>query len=245
MRLQKYLSRCGVASRRSAEKMIADGRVSVNGQVVTKLGTSVDETEDEVCVDSKKVEIIKDKALLILNKPCGYVTTMSDPQRRHIVSELVDTEKFKGIFPVGRLDINTSGLLLMTNDGDLCSKLMHPSSLINKTYIAEVIGKVSAKQIERLRNGVNIGWFTTAPAKVRILSETENTTTLEIVIHEGKNRQVRRMCSAVGHHVVNLKRIRYANLNLNGIEEGHYREATDVELCELRAFFDVELNEQT
>ena len=161
---------------------------------------------------------------------------MNDPQGRKTVQDLINTEKYPGIFPVGRLDFNTSGLLLLTNDGELGAKLMHPSSLVKKTYVAEVKGKVSKTELELLRTGVNLGDFTTSPAEVESINET----TLEITIHEGKNRQVRRMCKAVGHEVVTLKRVKYANITLDGLIEGNVREITGDELRTLKTFVSVE-----
>ena len=210
--------------------------MSVNEQVVTKLGTTVNEASDIVKVDGELVKIIEDKLVLILNKPCGVVTTMSDPQGRRTVQDFVDTQKYPSIFPVGRLDLDTSGLLLLTNDGELGAKLMHPSSLVKKTYIATVKGKVSEGKLERLRHGVDLGDFTTSPADVRRIDPS----TLEITIHEGKNRQVRRMCKAVGHEVLTLKRVKYANLTLEGINEGDVREITEDELRTLKTFVSVE-----
>ena len=236
MRLQKYLARSGVASRRNSEKLITEGKVSVNEQVVTKLGSTVDEELDVVKVDGRVVSIIKDTVVLALNKPCGVVTTMNDPQGRITVEDLVDTKKYPGIFPVGRLDFNTSGLLLLTNDGELGAKLMHPSSLVKKTYVAEVKGKVSKTELEHLRAGVNLGDFTTSPAEVEAINET----TLEVTIHEGKNRQVRRMCKTVGHEVITLKRVKYANITLDELNEGEVREITNEELHTLKTFVSVE-----
>ena len=236
MRLQKYLARSGVASRRNSEKLIVDGRVSVNEQVVTKLGTTVNEMSDIIKVDGKLVKIIEDKVVLALNKPCGVVTTMDDPQGRKTVSDIVDTKKYPGIFPVGRLDLDTSGLLLLTNDGELGAKLMHPSSLVKKAYVAVVKGKVSEDELQLLRRGVNLGDFTTSPAEVSAIEPT----TLKITIHEGKNRQIRRMCKAIGHEVKTLKRVKYANITLNELKEGEFREVTEEELRTLKTFVSVE-----
>ena len=210
--------------------------MSVNEQVVTKLGTTVNEASDIVKVDDELVKIIEDKLVLILNKPCGVVTTMSDPQGRRTVQDFVDSQKYPSIFPVGRLDLDTSGLLLLTIDGELGAKLMHPSSLVKKTYIATVKGKVNEVELERLRHGVDLGDFITSPADVRRIDPS----TLEITIHEGKNRQVRRMCKAVGHEVLTLKRVKYANLTLEGINEGDVREITEDELRTLKTFVSVE-----
>ena len=236
MRLQKYLARAGVASRRNSEKLIVEGRVSVNNEIVMRLGTTVNEVSDIIKVDGNTVRIVENKVILALNKPCGVVTTMSDPQGRKTVSDIVDTQKNPGIFPVGRLDFGTSGLLLLTNDGELGAKLMHPSSLVEKTYIAKVKGSVKDSELETLRQGVNLGDFTTSPAKVNAIDAS----TLEITIHEGKNRQVRRMCKAVGHEVKALQRVKYANITLDGLESGDIREITGEELRTLKTFVSVE-----
>ena len=241
MRLQKYLARSGVASRRNSEKIIEQGRVSVNGLKITKLGTSVQVGSDLICVDGKEVHLIVNKFVLALNKPIGYVTTMSDPQGRKTVGDLVDNSLFPGVFPVGRLDINTSGLLLMTNDGDLAAKLMHPSSNVKKTYVVAVKGNVDARALDCLRCGVDIGDFITSPAEVKLIRSDPNVDdvnlkTLEIKIHEGKNRQVRKMCSSVGLEVVCLKRTKYANITLDGLSEGEVREIKGKELELLHSF---------
>ncbi len=236
MRLQKYLARSGVASRRACEKLITEGRVFVNGDVVVELGTKVQEDVDEVFVDGQEVFLVEDKVVLALNKPCGVVTTMKDPQGRKTVSDMIDTESYPGIFPVGRLDINTSGLLLLTNDGELANKLMHPSSKVKKTYVALVKGNVSEDELRRLGEGIDLGDFITSPAEVHVLEKLENKTQLEITIHEGKNRQVRRMCSAIGHEVCELKRVKYANITLEGINEGNFKKISSDELSSLRSF---------
>lgn len=236
MRLQKYLARSGVASRRNSEIIIQEGRVSVNNQTITKLGTTIDEMTDTIKVDGEIVNLIEEKIVLALNKPCGVITTMNDPQKRTAISDIVDTKKYPGIFPVGRLDMDTSGLLLLTNDGKLAAKLMHPSSLVKKTYVAQVKGRVEDKEIEHLRCGVDLGDFVTSPAEVSAISPT----TLKITIHEGKNRQVRRMCKTIGHEVMSLRRIKYANITLEGTKEGEVRRLSEEELRTLKTFVSVE-----
>ncbi len=236
MRLQKYLARSGVASRRACEKLITEGRVFVNGDVVVELGTKVQEGVDGVFVDGQEVFLVENKVVLALNKPCGVVTTMKDPQGRRTVSDMIDTDSYPGIFPVGRLDINTSGLLLLTNDGELANKLMHPSSKVKKTYVALVKGNVSEDGLRRLGEGIDLGDFVTSPAEVHVLEKVENKTQLEITIHEGKNRQVRRMCRAIGHEVCELKRVKYANITLEGINEGNFKKISSDELSSLRSF---------
>lgn len=236
MRLQKYLARSGVASRRNSEKIILEGRVSVNGNVVSELGTSVDETTDEVTVDDKVVKPIDKKVVLLLNKPTGYITAMSDPQGRPIVKDLIDIEKYPGLFPVGRLDFDTSGLLLFTNDGELGAALMHPSSEVRKAYVAKVRGEISSHDLDRLRAGVDIGDFVTSPAACTLISRSSKCSVVEVTIHEGKNRQVRRMFEAVCHPVLELQRIKYANLTLGGVALGQVREVKGRELETLRTF---------
>lgn len=234
MRLQKYLARSGVASRRASEDLIRDGRVTVNGNVA-EVGNSVDEEHDEVCVDGSPVSLIEEKVVLALYKPTGYVTTMNDPQGRPTVKDLIDCEKYQGIFPVGRLDFDTSGLLLLTNDGELGAKLMHPSFEVDKTYVAKVKGQVKSATLDKLRAGVDLGDFTTAPAKVKLVSAEPKRSTVEVTIHEGKNRQVRRMFKALGHEVLELQRVRYGNITLDGMREGEIRELKEAEIKALQS----------
>lgn len=234
MRLQKYLARSGVASRRASEDLIRAGRVSVNG-VIAELGSSVDEIQDEVRVDGEVVSLIEEKVVLALYKPTGYVTTMDDPQGRPCVKDLLPKDEYPGIFPVGRLDFDTSGLLLLTNDGELGAKLMHPSFEVDKTYVARVKGDVNSRELNHLREGVDLGDFTTAPAKVKLLDKNGETSTVEVTIHEGKNRQVRRMFKALDHEVLELKRVRYGNITLEGMNPGDLRPLSDTELKALNA----------
>lgn len=236
MRLQKYLARSGVASRRNSEIIIAAGRVTVNGHVVSELGTSVDENVDVVAVDGEVVKIAAEKVVLALNKPCGFVTTMDDPQGRPTVKDLISKSEHIGLFPVGRLDFDTSGLLLVTNDGELGAKLMHPSSEVRKTYVATVLGNVLSCDLDVLRRGVDLGDFITSPASCKLLSSDEDESVVEITIHEGKNRQVRRMFSAVNHPVVSLKRTKYANISIDSVQAGQMREVKGKELEILRSF---------
>lgn len=222
MRLQKYLSQAGVASRRGSEKLILDGRVLVDGKIVDVLGTKVDESSSIVEVDGKVVDLIDDKVVLMLNKPLGVVTTMKEQFGRPCVADFIDGER-KGVFPVGRLDYDTSGLLLLTNDGDLAAKLMHPSTKVQKTYVAGVKGRVSKRELDLLRDGVELKDFKTEPAKVKLLGAENGISKVEISIHEGKNRQVRRMFGAIGKPVFSLIRTKYAHLNLKGLEVGELK----------------------
>ena len=221
VRLQKYLADAGIASRRKAEKLIEQGRVFVNGNVVKKPGTSISKC-DVVYFDGKKIENKNKYIYIMLNKPSGYITTVRDQFKRKNVLELLEKINFR-VYPVGRLDYKTKGLLILTNDGDLTYKLTHPSHKIEKTYIAGVMGKVLEKDLALLRKGVDIGGYITAPAKVSLIENDGSRTLIQIVIHEGKNRQVRKMCKAVGYNVLSLKRIAIGNLRLGDLKEGKWR----------------------
>lgn len=233
-RLQKIIAQAGIASRRDAEDIITAGRVTVNGKTVTELGTKVELGRDRVAVDGKLLKAEKD-VYMLLYKPKGVVTTLSDPRGRKTVADLFDKIPER-IYPVGRLDNNTEGLLIMTNDGDLTHTLTHPSSEISKTYLATVHGYPPEEKIDRLRVGIKLEDGVTAPAKINVVAVDydKEVTSLEITIYEGKNRQVRRMCEAIGHPVKNLKRIRYAFLTLEGLRRGHYRQLLAGEVAELK-----------
>jgi 23S rRNA pseudouridine2605 synthase len=232
-RLQKVISQAGVASRRHSEQMILDGRVSVNGKIVTELGTKV-EPDDTIAVDGKTLTGEKN-IYILLNKPKGYITTFTDPEGRKTVIDLV-SDIPERVYPVGRLDSNTEGLLLMTNDGELTHGLTHPSKHVMKTYLVKVEGLPSGEKLSKLRKGIPLEEGMTAPAQVKLVEHDEgrNRTTLEIMIHEGKNRQVRRMCEAVGHPVKSLKRVKYAFLDLSGVKRGQYRHLTSQEVFRLK-----------
>lgn len=232
-RLQKVISQAGIASRREAEAFITAGRVRVNGVVVTEMGTKVEQW-DKVNVDGKPIKR-ESKIYILLNKPKGYVTTLQDPEGRRTVAHLLQDIKER-IYPVGRLDYNTEGLLLLTNDGELTHGLTHPSHEVDKTYIAEVLGIAAEEELDRLRMGIKLEDGVTSPAKVEKIADDfeRSRTTISITIHEGKNRQVRRMCEAIGHPVRKLKRTKYAFLNLSGVKRGAYRFLTDEEVRELQ-----------
>lgn len=221
MRINKYIASSGIASRRRADELIAEGKVKVNGRILTEPGYDVKDG-DEVTVGDVTAELHKKDVYILLNKPVGYVTTTSDKEGRPTVMDLV-TDVEKRLFPVGRLDYNTSGLIILTNDGDLANKLMHPSHEFEKTYRVRVSGIMSKAKTNRLAAGVDIGGFTTSPAEVKIIRHDKSSTVLEITIHEGKNRQVRRMCKAVGHPVQELTRIRLGKLVIGRLAEGGYR----------------------
>ena len=218
IRLNKYIAECGVCSRRSADTLIQSGKVRVNGEIVTDLGVKIDEISDTIEVDNKIIKKENKLVYIMLNKPKGYVTTSKEQFGRKSVLDLIDTNL--RVYPIGRLDMYTEGLLLLTNDGNFANEMMHPNNKIEKTYIAKVSGNITNEKIEMLKRGVDIGGYVTKTAKVRKLIEKNE---LEIVISEGKNRQVRKMCNAVGLNVINLKRTKIGNLNLGNLKLGSYK----------------------
>jgi 23S rRNA pseudouridine2605 synthase len=233
-RLQKVIAQAGIASRRDAEELITAGRVTVNGKVVTELGTKIEPRKDRVAVDGKPLKAEK-YVYILLNKPKGVVTTLEDPRGRKTVADIV-AKIPERIYPVGRLDYNTEGLLIMTNDGDVTHALTHPSHEIAKTYLAKVEGFPPEEKLDKLRVGIKLEDGVTAPAKINIvdIDREKQLTTLEIVIYEGKNRQIRRMCETIGYPVKNLKRIQYAFLTLEGLHRGQYRQLLASEVEELK-----------
>ena len=233
-RLQKILSHAGIASRREAETIIASGRVTVNGKVVTELGSKADPSLDRIMLDGRQVRIEAERVYILLNKPSGYVTTMKDPQGRPVVNDLLKGVRER-VYPVGRLDYNTEGLLLMTNDGELANRLAHPRHEVEKEYMVRVRGGILPDQIRRLSEGVELDDGMTAPAVVRLVRESENNTWLSIAIHEGRYRQVRRMCEAVGLTVVRLKRTRYAFLETGDLKVAEFRNLSAAEVKRLYA----------
>jgi 23S rRNA pseudouridine2605 synthase len=232
-RLQKVMARAGVASRRHSEELIVAGRVSVNGEVVTSLGTKVDPAHDTVAVDGTVLALGVHHAYFALNKPRGYVTTMSDPHGRPTVAEFVPPEP-PGLFAVGRLDMDTSGLLLLTNDGELGVRLLHPRHHVPKTYRAVVAGQPTEYEIERLREGIQLDDGPTQPADVETLAAAGKNTLVRITIREGRKRQVRRMFSSLGHPVVELKRVSFGPVELGGQPEGTVRGLTAGEVAALK-----------
>jgi len=232
-RLQKVMAACGVASRRECEKYITAGRVTVNGQVVTELGTRVG-PRDTITVDGTPLRRKTARRTILLYKPRGVVTTMKDPQGRRTVADLVAKLPDR-LYPVGRLDYQTEGLLLMTNDGELAQHLTHPSHHVNKTYEVEVRGRVPEEKLDLLRLGVPLDDGLTAPAVVYVkdVDPVKHVTKFTITIHEGRNRQVRRMCDFIGFPVKHLKRIQVGNLTLEGMKKGQYRDLTPEELEDL------------
>ncbi len=233
MRIQRFLARAGVSSRRGSENLMTAGRVTVNGHIVTELGAKVDPASDRVEVDGMPVRLSDSPVYLALNKPSGYVSTMSDPHARRTVAELVPTEEHPGLFPIGRLDMDTTGLLLFTTDGDLGFRLLHPRFHVTKTYKVVADGRVGAEDVERLRGGIELEDGLTAPAKVDLL-EAGETSRVEIAIREGRKRQVRRMFSAVGHPVLELHRTRFGPVEIEELEPGASRTLDTSEIRELK-----------
>lgn len=233
-RLQKVMARAGVASRRHSEALIQAGRVTVNGRVVTELGTKVVPGRDIIEVDGRPLGRPETKVYVLLNKPKGYVTTLFDPQGRPKVTDLLEGEVAERVYPVGRLDFDTEGLLLLTNDGDLANGLMHPARRVKKTYIAKVRGVPGPAKIRALREGIELDDGPTAPADVKVLEvRAPNSATISLRIHEGRNRQVRRMFAALGHEVIHLKRIALGPLKLGDLPAGEWRYLTDQEVADL------------
>lgn len=233
MRLNKYIAQAGIASRRKADDLISCGNVKINGAVVKELGTDVREG-DVVEVNGRRITASEKKVYVLLNKPLGYVTTSSDEKDRATVLDLV-ADVPERIFPVGRLDYNTSGLLILTNDGELAYRLTHPKHHVYKTYRAQVQGVLSNERIARLRRGVDIGGFVTSPAQVKVIKQGERSALVEIQIYEGKNRQVRKMFAAVGNKVTALQRIAMGDIRLGRLMEGHYRKLTREEIEYLKS----------
>lgn len=228
MRINKYIASCGVTSRRKADALIEEGRVKVNGRVLREPGYDV-QPEDRVEVLGQEIHREEKKVYYLLNKPVGYVTTTQDEKGRPTVLDLVPNEGIR-LFPVGRLDCNTSGLLLLTNDGEAANRIMHPSHDLDKTYRAVVAGIMTRSKAQKLERGVDLGGFFTAPAKVELLRHNANSTVLDLTIHEGKNHQVRRMCKAVGHPVQMLDRIAIGRLVKGRLAVGGYRKLSPEEI---------------
>ena len=234
MRLQKYLAASGIASRRKCEELILNGSIKVNGKIITELGTKVNPEKDEVLYNGKKVNLEEEKIYILLNKPLGYVTTAKEQFGRDKVLDLVKVNK--RIVPVGRLDMYTSGALILTNDGEFVNKLTHPSGEVEKTYNVTVKGKVTKENIERLKQGVEIDdGYITKPAKVKILKidDEKNISRIQITIHEGKNRQIRKMCEAIGKKVLALHRSSIGNIGVKDLKLGEWRYLNKNEINEL------------
>lgn len=224
IRLQKFLANNGIASRRKCEELISQGRISVNGSVVTELGIKIDPDRDEVVYNGRKVENTSDDLVyILLNKPIGVVTTAKDQFNRQSVLDIVKIPQ--RVVPVGRLDMYTSGALMLTNDGQFVYKLTHPKHEISKTYNVSLVGRVTGEDVETLKKGVKIEDYTTRPAQVRILKidQEKNLSRLEIIIHEGRNRQVRKMCEAIGKKVIALHRSKIGEISVKDLKIGTWR----------------------
>ncbi|MGI1826617.1 pseudouridine synthase [Ligilactobacillus salivarius] len=232
-RLQKVMANAGVASRRASEKLIQEGRVMVNGVVVTELGTKV-ESDDSISVDGKLLKKDEKKVYYLLYKPRGVISAAKDNKGREVVTDYLKDVPER-LYPVGRLDYDTSGLLILTNDGDFANQMMHPRYKVDKTYVAKVEGLITPDSIKKLRNGVVIDGKTTSRARAKIISRDakKNTSIVSLTIHEGRYHQVKKMFDAVGHKVQKLSRITYGTLTLDGLTSGEYRELSHNEVREL------------
>lgn len=232
VRLQKHLADCGVASRRKAEELILQGKVKVNGEIVTELGVKVNPDKDKVEYGDKIIKKLNKKVYILLNKPEGYISASVDQFDNPSVLHLIDVKE--RLFPVGRLDKDTTGALILTNDGEFSYKVTHPKHEINKVYIAEVVGRPTDEEMRTFMKGVYIDGKKTHPAKIRILKETKKNSIVEIIIHEGRNRQVKKMCEEIGHKVIKLQRYAIGNINIDGLKEGNWRYLSDREIERLR-----------
>ncbi len=238
-RLHKFLSRCGVASRREAESLILQGRVTVNGQVIQELGTKIEPGKDRIEVDGIPVKP-QPYTYIALNKPKGVVTTVEDREGRPTVMDLLKGFKTR-VYPVGRLDMESEGLLLLTNDGELAFRLMHPRYHVEKRYLVKVRGTPTEKKLDKLRKGIRLEdekrkglYRKTAPARIKVIKSRGKETELEVILREGRKRQIRRMFQAIGHPVVSLVRVAVGNITLEGLPKGKYRHLTSQEVAELK-----------
>jgi pseudouridine synthase len=233
-RLQKILSQAGVASRRASEQLMLEGRVTVNGTTVRELGTKADPVADDIRVDGRRIKLPERHRYVLLNKPRGYVTTRSDPHKRPTVIDLIGARDY--IYPVGRLDFDSEGLLILTNDGDLAAHLTHPSHGVHRVYEARVLGIPDSHDIQRLSRGVLIDGRRTEPAQIELLpgKRDDQHATLRITIHEGRNRQVRKMCGAIGHPVDRLRRVAIGPIRDQRLKPGQWRDLTPEEVARLR-----------
>jgi len=232
IRLQKFLADAGLASRRKCEELISQGRIEVDGQVVRTLGTKINGSEI-IKADGKEIKPKQKKIYILLNKPVGYISTAKDQFSRKTVIDLIEPVKER-VYPVGRLDYDTSGLIILTNDGDFANKMMHPKHETQKVYRAEIIGKLNERDVNSIRNGMQIEDFTTAPSRIRIIEDLGASSIVEITIHEGKNRQVRKMFASLGHPVRHLKRVAIGSVRVDGLEEGKWRYLSRKELTQLK-----------
>ena len=228
LRLNIFLSNSGVASRRKCDEIIASGKVTVNGKVVTEIGSQINEKKDKVMVEGKAVCLPSSFVYIKLNKPKGYACTASDEKGRKTIYDLVDCEE--RLFSIGRLDYNTEGLIILTNDGDFANKVSHPRYDVEKEYRVTIEGKIKESELAVLRKGVVVDGQKMPPAKVKLLSQDENVSKISVVINEGQNRQVRRMFEAIGREIKLLKRVRIGSVRLGGLSRGQWRDLTEDEL---------------
>ena len=227
-RLQKYMAACGVASRRKCEELILCGRVAVNGIPVSEMGMQVEPGKDRVTLDGKEVLPPAHRSVIMLNKPDSVMSTAMDPEGRETVVQLVPSAD--RLYPVGRLDYHTEGLILLTNDGEIANRLTHPRYEVEKEYVAVIKGKLERRELLHLQNGVEVDGEVTAPAKVKIIGETEHTQSVSLIIHEGRNRQIRKMLQAVGKEVLKLTRVRMGDLFLGHLKPGEWRVLNEAEM---------------
>lgn len=233
VRVQKYIAMCGAASRRHAEQYITEGRVKVDGKVVCELGTKVEIGANRVSLDGVELELVKKKYYIMLNKPYGYISAVTDQFERQTVLDLVKDEIKVSLHPVGRLDYDTEGLILLTNDGDFTYKVTHPKNEVGKTYIATLKGGITIKHLAALRRGVKVDDYKTHPAEVELLDSVPGRSRVQITIHEGKNRQVRKMFESLGYTVAALQRIAIGNIELGNLSLGRWRHLTSYEVSYL------------
>lgn len=238
IRLNKFLAQAGVASRREVDKMIVGGKIKVNGRVVRTLGTKIDDEKDRVEFEDKRVDREEEMVYLVLNKPPGYLVTLKDPFQRPTIKVLLPSLEER-IYPVGRLDYDSEGLLLLTNDGELAHRLAHPRYRVPKKYIVEVRGVPDSSKISRLEKGIALDGKKTAPARIARLSESAKKTLLRIEIHEGRKREVKRMFEAIGHRVLHLKRVGFGGLKLGKLQTGKWRFLTRREVDSLKSKVDL------
>ncbi len=233
MRINKYIASCGICSRRAAEELVLDGKVKVNGKVVKELATEIDEYNDTVTLDGRKITLVSRFIYIMFNKPKGCVCTVKDDKGRKTIMDYLESFSDKRIFPIGRLDYDTEGLLLLTNDGDLANRLTQPMSEVPKTYIAKVEGEIAESDLARLRNGIVLDGVKLRRCKIKLLGTEDNVSRYEVTIFEGKNRQIHRMFESIGKEVVFLKRIKIGDVKLGGLGRGANRYLTEKELASL------------
>ncbi len=227
-RLHKYMASCGVASRRKCESIILEGRVKVNGVTIDRIGTTIDDKKDEILIDNKRIKKENRKVYILLNKPKGYISSVKDDRERKTLLDIVQVSE--RVYPIGRLDYNTSGAIILTNDGSIYNNIAHPGSNKPKVYVAAIKGVPSNKEIKRFENGIDIGGYITAKSKFNYIGSKDGNSKVIIEIHEGKNRQVRRMCDAIGHPVMDLRRIAIGDIKLGNLKEGTWRYLTKKEI---------------